>query len=81
MHRAVQAKFFQSRFLVQQLLATEQATLVEDSLNDLFWGIGRNGTGKNMLGMILMTTRDILRQENRNITEQVQFSRRKKPRG
>lgn len=69
MRKAVQAKFSQSGFLARELLATGQATLIEDSPSDLFWGIGMNGAGKNMLGMILMETRVILSQENHDLAE------------
>jgi N-glycosidase YbiA len=34
---------------------------VEKTTGDYYWGCGTNGTGKNMLGKILMETRDILR--------------------
>ena len=44
-----------------QWLATGDEELVEDSPNDYYWGRGRSGTGKNMLGRILMEVRDELR--------------------
>ena len=59
MRKAVNAKFFQSDLLAKKLFATDQSLLIEDSRSDFFWGIG-DGTGKNMLGKILMETRQIL---------------------
>ncbi len=38
--------------------------LTENSPYDYFWGIGNDGTGKNLLGKILMETREVLHQEN-----------------
>ncbi|EFA79960.1 hypothetical protein PPL_06781 [Heterostelium album PN500] len=43
------------------LLATEDATLVEHTKNDSYWGDGGDGTGKNMLGQTLEKVRDFIR--------------------
>jgi NADAR domain len=43
------------------LLATGDEEIVEDTSTDHYWGRGRTGTGKNMLGRILMRTRTQLR--------------------
>jgi predicted NAD-dependent protein-ADP-ribosyltransferase YbiA (DUF1768 family) len=45
------------------LLSTGNATLIEDSPMDFYWGCGSDGTGKNMLGKILMEYRDILNSD------------------
>ncbi|GAB6440593.1 NADAR family protein [Bacillus cereus] len=63
MREAVLAKFTQHENLKQLLLSTGNATLVEDSPTDSFWGIGRNKTGQNMLGKILMEVRELLRNQ------------------
>ena len=47
------------------LLGTGEATLVEHTSNDAYWGDGGDGSGKNMLGQILMKIRDELRVEER----------------
>jgi hypothetical protein len=39
------------------LLATGDEEIVEDTSTDHYWGRGRSGTGKNVLGEILMRTR------------------------
>ena len=61
MHEAVLAKFSQHPELREILLGTGEAKLVEHTANDSYWGDGGDGTGKNMLGMILMRVREELR--------------------
>jgi ribA/ribD-fused uncharacterized protein len=46
----------------ETLLGTGDQELVEKTTGDYYWGCGTNGTGKNMLGKILMETREILRK-------------------
>jgi len=54
-------KFTQHRSLREQLLATGDAELVEDSDKDAFWGIGADGKGRNELGKALEGLRALLR--------------------
>ena len=61
MRKAVRAKFTQHAQLRQVLLDTGDATIVEHTENDSYWADGGDGTGQNMLGRILMETRDQLR--------------------
>lgn len=61
MKRACFAKFTQHSDLLKLLLDTEEATLIEDSPVDIFWGCGRDGTGDNNLGKVLMEVRQSLR--------------------
>lgn len=63
MKRVVLAKFTQHKDIRDVLLSTGDEEIVEDSPTDYYWGIGANGSGKNMLGKILMAVRDILRNE------------------
>jgi N-glycosidase YbiA len=58
------AKFTQHEDLRQLLLATGVANLVEHTENDSYWGDGGDGRGKNMLGLILMQTRETLRKQH-----------------
>jgi ribA/ribD-fused uncharacterized protein len=62
MRRAVLKKFETHADIRAVLLATGDRDIVENAPNDYYWGCGRDGTGKNMLGQILMETRAILRQ-------------------
>jgi len=50
--------------LVELLISTFPAILIEESKTDAFWGIGKKGTGKNMLGILLMEIRDQLRGQD-----------------
>jgi ribA/ribD-fused uncharacterized protein len=60
MEIAVEAKFTQHAGLAKRLLATYPAELVEDSTKGGFWGVGKEETGQNMLGRILMKQRERL---------------------
>jgi ribA/ribD-fused uncharacterized protein len=61
MREAVQAKFRQHLEPREVLLATGEANIVEHTDNDSYWGDGGDGSGKNMLGRILMEVRAELR--------------------
>ena len=57
MREAVLAKFAQHPKLLGLLLSTGEAEIVEHTKNDAYWGDGGDGSGKNMLGRILMEVR------------------------
>jgi N-glycosidase YbiA len=63
MRLAVEAKFRQHTDLATLLLSTGNAELVEHTADDDFWGDGGDGSGRNMLGRILMDVRELLRSE------------------
>lgn len=63
MEECVRAKFLQHKNLRDQLMATGDEELIEDSPVDWHWGCGADGTGKNMLGQILMKIRRELKGE------------------
>lgn len=63
MYDAVWAKFTQHEELRALLLSTGEAKLIEHTTNDSYWGDGGDGSGKNMLGQILMKVREKLREE------------------
>jgi len=63
MEKAVLAKFTQHQELRDLLLETGDAKLVEHTTNDSYWGDGRDGSGCNRLGEILMKIRSQLREE------------------
>jgi ribA/ribD-fused uncharacterized protein len=62
MREAVRAKFTQHADLHAILLATGDAVLIEHTANDAYWADGGDGSGRNMLGRILMAVREELRQ-------------------
>lgn len=65
MRKAVLAKFEQHPEIARILLETGNQDLIENTTKDHYWGCGSTGTGKNMLGIILMETRDILRSHGK----------------
>ena len=60
MGKAVLRKFETHGDIRETLLATDES-IVENSPIDYYWGCGQDGSGKNMLGQILMEVREILR--------------------
>jgi ribA/ribD-fused uncharacterized protein len=62
MREAVRAKFTQHPDLGAILLGTGDAELVEHTARDSYWGDGGDGSGRNMLGQILMQVREELRR-------------------
>lgn len=63
MYEVLQAKFAQHSRLKKILMDTQDAILIEDSPVDYFWGCGSDGSGKNMLGRLLMRLRKELAQK------------------
>src|SRR6476469_1589456 len=64
MRKAVLRKFETHEDIRKELLSTGDAEIVENSPIDYYWGCGADGSGKNMLGIILMEVREILRGVN-----------------
>jgi ribA/ribD-fused uncharacterized protein len=63
MRVALRAKFTQHEELRVALLSTATEPLVENTTTDLYWGAGSDGTGKNMLGRLLVELRSQLAKE------------------
>jgi N-glycosidase YbiA len=61
MRRAVLRKFETHAALRDILLGTGDEQLVENAPGDYYRGCGEDGSGKNMLGQILMEVRETLR--------------------
>ncbi|WIG59866.1 MAG: uncharacterized protein OJF49_002614 [Ktedonobacterales bacterium] len=61
MLEALRAKFTQHADLRETLLATGDALIVEHRARDAYWGDGPDGSGRNMLGLLLMRVREELR--------------------
>ncbi len=64
MHHAVLCKFSTRSELREILLATGDDAIVENAPGDYYWGCGKDGSGKNKLGQILMEVREFLRSQN-----------------
>ncbi|MDB5100858.1 MAG: Swarming motility protein ybiA [Cyanobacteria bacterium RYN_339] len=61
MLRALLAKFGAHKDIQAILLATGDEELIEDAPTDYYWGCGKDGSGKNMLGQLLVQVRTALR--------------------
>lgn len=61
MRRALRAKFEAHADIRAELLGTGNEELIEATTDDCYWGVGTEGTGKNMLGVLLMELRAELR--------------------
>ncbi|BAY34356.1 hypothetical protein NIES2107_62610 [Nostoc carneum NIES-2107] len=62
MREAVLKKFLTHTEIRDILLNTGNEIIVEDSPNDYFWGCGKNKTGENQLGKVLMSVREEIRK-------------------
>jgi len=61
MRLAIYAKFSQHEKLKRLLVGTNSSYLIEHTQHDSYWADGGNGKGRNMLGQILMETREKLK--------------------
>ena len=61
MRKAVLQKFTAHTDIREILLSTGNQVLVENSPIDYYWGCGKDGSGQNKLGQILVEVREILR--------------------
>jgi len=65
MRTAVRAKIGEHRELQELLQGTGEEELIEAAAGDYFWGIGKDGSGQNWLGKILMEVRDEIKAETK----------------
>lgn len=61
MESIIKDKIYQHPDIKKTLLSTGQCVIREASPTDFYWGIGKDNTGKNVLGNIWMKLRDELR--------------------
>ncbi|MBE9250050.1 NADAR family protein [Dolichospermum sp. LEGE 00240] len=61
MQRAVLKKFQTHGDIQKILLATGGKMIIQEDIGDYYWGTGKDGSGKNYLGQILMEVRATLR--------------------
>jgi len=63
MEKAVLQKFMSNIDIREILISTSIEEIIEETTDDYYWGCGSDGTGKNVLGKILMEVRSILKSE------------------
>jgi len=63
MMRAVLKKFQTHDILKSLLLSTGERVIIENAPGDFYWGCGKDGSGLNRLGEILVNVRVLLRPE------------------
>ena len=63
MELALYCKFTQHVTLLKLLVGTGNALIVEHTANDSYWGDGGDGTGRNMLGILLVRLRAMLAED------------------
>jgi N-glycosidase YbiA len=61
MLRAVLCKFQIHLDIRAILLSTGSELIIENAPGDYYWGCGKDGTGRNQLGLTLMQVREILK--------------------
>ena len=62
MRQALLCKFETHADIRVILLATGDEEIIENAPHDYYWGCGTDGSGRNMLGHLLMQVRHILRE-------------------
>lgn len=62
MYQACTFKFEQHPKLKAVLLSTGDQKLIENAPGDYYWGVGKDGSDKNQLGITLMNIRTLLRK-------------------
>jgi ribA/ribD-fused uncharacterized protein len=63
MTRAVYTKCRTHREVADLLLSTGDKHIVDTTMYDYYWGVGRDGRGHNVFGKVLMAVRDKLMAE------------------
>jgi len=67
MRKAVLQKFTTHDELRNLLLQTGDEEIIENAINDNYWGCGPDGKGQNKLGMILQEVRSQLAKESQSV--------------
>ncbi len=70
MSRALYSKAIQNEEVKNYLLETEDKLIIETSLFDHYWGIGRDQRGMNNLGKLWMEIRKKIRSDNKGTSNQ-----------
>ena len=63
MFDGVLEKFRQNRDIAYKLIETRNQTIVEATIDEYYWGIGKDKSGKNVIGDILVKVRERIKRE------------------
>lgn len=63
MYEGILEKFRQNREIAYKLIETKDATIAEATVDEYYWGIGADKTGKNNIGKILVKVREKIKRE------------------
>lgn len=67
MWKANYAKFTQDPKLKALLLSTGDRELIKDTPHDYIWGCGKDETGQNLFGKVLMEVRAQIRKDVKEV--------------
>ena len=56
-------KFRQNKDILYKLIDTKDEDIAEATVDEYYWGIGKDGSGENNIGKILVKVRNILKKE------------------
>ena len=63
MHNGILEKFRQNRDIAYKLIETRNKDIVEATIDEYFWGIGKDKTGENNIGKIIVEVRERIKKE------------------
>ena len=64
MYEGVLEKFRQNKDIQEKLLETGNEEIREMTIDEYYWGVGKDQSGENHIGRILMRVRDKIKEEN-----------------
>lgn len=63
MYEGILEKFRQNREIAYRLIETRNEEIAEATIDEYYWGIGKDKTGKNNIGKILVKVREQIKRE------------------
>lgn len=63
MYEGILEKFRQNREIACKLIETRNQEIIEATIDEYYWGIGKNKTGQNNIGKILVRVREQIKKE------------------
>ena len=63
MYKGIYEKFIQNKSIMYKLIETRNKTIVEKTVDEYYWGIGKDESGDNNIGKILMKVRTDIKNQ------------------